>query len=994
MTPSVHTERALEDAVEAALLDRGWIKGDPAAFDRERALDPSQLFPFIEETQPKLWAELRALHGAHLESAFLSVLENFLGSHGTLTVLRQGVKFSGKKVELAYFRPAHGLNPEAADRYAKNRLVVTRQVRFIPDEADSIDLVLFLNGMPVATVELKNEFTHQNVWDAARQYKRRDPRHPIFHFAKRALVHFAVDPDLVFMTTRLAGDSTFFLPFNRGRNGGAGNPEHPSGYRSGYLWEEVWERHSFLDVLGRYMHLQREERWVDGRKRTREILLFPRYHQLDAVRRLTDTARAEGPGRSYLIQHSAGSGKTNSIAWLAHRLASLHDQKDEKVFDSVIVITDRVVLDRQLQDAIHQIEHKQGVVARIELHSSQLADALSSGVPIIITTLQKFPFVANRIGELPGRTYAVIVDEAHSSQTGESARHVREVLAPKDLEEAEGYGAEEDAADYEDRIVEVMRSRGRQPNLSFFAFTATPKGKTLEMFGRPGGEEGKPEPFHLYTMRQAIEEGFILDVLRNYTTYAVFWRLAKTGEDDPELPKRKAAVSLVRFATRHPHGIAQKTEIIVEHFRAKVRPKIGGRAKAMVVTPSRLHAVRYLRAFRKYIAEKGYDDVRPLVAFSGTVRDPDTGQEDTEAALNGMPESQLPEEFATDRYNVLIVANKYQTGFDQPLLHTTYVDKRLAGVQAVQALSRLNRTHSGKDDTFVLDFVNGAEEIQAAFQPYYEQTSLAEKAEPHQLYELQAKLDAAQVYHASEVDVFAKVFYKPQEKHSSADQALLYKHLGPAVDRFSALDPERQEEFRETLGAYVRLYAFLSQITPWQDADLEKRYTFGRFLLTRLPSEGGGAPPDLEGDVQLQYYRIQKTVDEETIQLLAGEGGAVKGPTAVGTREEKEPEIPLSEIIDVLNERFGTNFTPEDQLFFDQITRTAMKDEEVVQRAQANRFDNFSLAIRQKIADFMIDRLSQNQDIVTKYFNESEFQEIAFRELAQRIYEDIRGEAA
>jgi type I restriction enzyme R subunit len=992
-TTAVHTERALEDSVEAALLDRGWIRGTASAFDRERALDPTHLFAFVEETQPTLWAELRAQHGAELESAFLSVLEKYLDSHGTLTVLRQGVKFYGKKVELAYFRPAHGLNSEAAERYARNRLVVTRQVRFIPGGDESIDLVLFLNGLPVATVELKNHFTGQNVWDAIAQYKRRDPRYPIFRFAKRALVHFAVDPERVYMTTRLAGESTFFLPFNRGERGGAGNPEHPSGYRTAYLWEEVLERHSFLDVLGRYMHLQREERWVDGQKQAKETLLFPRYHQLDAVRRLTDAARAEGPGQSYLVQHSAGSGKTNSIAWLAHRLASLHDVRDEKVFDSVIVITDRVVLDRQLQDAIYQIEHKQGVVARIEESSSELAEALTSGVPIIITTLQKFPFVAGRIGELPGRTYAVIVDEAHSSQTGESARHVREVLAPKDLEEAAGYGAEDALADPEDRILEVMRSRGRQPNLSFFAFTATPKGKTLEMFGRPGAD-GKPEPFHLYSMRQAIEEGFILDVLQNYTTYSVFWRLAKTGADDPELPKRKAAVSLVRFATLHPHNVAQKTEIIVEHFRTKVRPKIGGQAKAMVLTPSRLHAVRYLRAFQRYIAEQGYDDVHPLVAFSGMVRDPDTGEEDTEAALNELAETQLPDEFATERYNVLIVANKYQTGFDQPLLHTMYVDKRLAGVQAVQALSRLNRTHPGKTDTFVLDFVNSAEEIQAAFQPYYEQTTLAESAEPHQLYELQAKLDAMQVYHVSEVEAFARVFYKPKEKQSSADQALLYRHCGPAVDRFGALEPERQEEFREMLGAYVRLYAFLSQITPWQDADLEKRYTFGRFLLTRLPSEGGGAPPDLEGDVQLQYYRIQKTRDGEMVQLLAGEGGTVKGPTAVGTGKAEEPELPLSEIIDVLNERFGTNFTPEDQLFFEQITQRAKRDEEVVQRAQANPFDNFSLAIRQKIADFMIDRLSQNQDIVSKYFNEHEFQEMAFRELAQRIYEEIRSEAA
>jgi type I restriction enzyme R subunit len=992
-TTAVHKEKALEDVVEATLLAGGWTRGNAGDYDRERALDPAHLFAFIEATQQKLWSELRAQHAADLETKFLDTLEKFLDSHGTLEALRHGIKFYGRKVELAYFRPAHALNPEAAERYALNRLVVTRQLKFKPGADDSIDVVLLLNGLPVATVELKNEFTGQNVWDAVAQYKRRDPGQKIFRFGKRALVHFAVDPEDVRMTTRLVGKDTSFLPFNRGRNGGAGNPEHLSGYRSGYLWEEVLERDSFLDVIGRFMHVEREERWIDGRKVTKEILLFPRYHQLDSVRRLTDAARAEGPGRMYLVQHSAGSGKTNSIAWLAHRLASLHDDQDEKVFSSVIVITDRVVLDRQLQEAIHQIEHKQGVVARIDQHSSQLADALATGTPIVITTLQKFPFVAEKIGELPGRTYAVIVDEAHSSQTGESARYVREVLAPGSLEEAATYATEHAGDDFEDRLVEVMRSRGRQPNLSFFAFTATPKGKTLEMFGRPG-PAAKPVPFHLYAMRQAIEEGFILDVLRNYTTYQVFWRLAKTGEDDPELPKRRAAVSLVRFATLHPHNIAQKTEIIVEHFRSKVRHKIGGRAKAMVLTPSRLHAVRYKQAFDRYIAEKGYTDVRPLVAFSGTVKDPDTVQEFTEAAMNGVSETELPGVFGTDAYNVLIVANKYQTGFDQPLLHTMYVDKRLAGVQAVQALSRLNRTHPGKDDTFVLDFVNGVEEIKNAFQPYYEQTTLAEQADPHQLYDLQAKLDHAQVYYASEVDAFARVFYKPQERQTSSDHQLLYKHTGPAVDRFTELEADVQEEFRERLSAYVSLYAFLSQITPWQDADLEKLYSFGRFLLTRLPSERGGSPPDLGGEVQMQYYRIQQET-EGTIELIAGEGGTVKGPTAVGTRQAEEDQVTLSQIIDVLNERFGTNFTPADQLFFDQITAEATSDDEVVQRARANDdFGNFSLAIRKRVADFMIDRLQQNGDIVSKYFNESDFQEIAFRELARRIYEEIRGEAA
>ncbi len=994
MSPGVHTERTFEDVVEAGLLARGWTKGDPTAYDREAALDSAQLFSFVQETQPELWSNLQAQHGNRLEPLFLEWLAKERASRGTLDLLRHGMKFYGKPVELAYFRPAHSLNPQAAARYTKNRLVVTRQLRFRPDGEDSIDLVLFLNGFPVVTIELKNELTHQNVRDAVAQYKRRDPRLPIFRFRTGALVHFALDNELVYMTTQLAGKDTRFLPFNRGRDGGAGNPVHRSGgHKTAYFWEEVLERHSFMDILGRFMHLQKEERWEAGKQVTKELMLFPRYHQLDAVRRLEDAARAEGAGRNYLIQHSAGSGKTNSIAWLAHRLASLHDEADEKVFDSVVVITDRRVLDQQLQDAIYQIEHKQGVVERVrEGHgkANQLAYALDRGAPIIVTTLQTFPFVAEKIGTLPDRRYAIIADEAHSSQTGEASRQVREVLATGDLKyAAEIEEAETEAEqDYQDTIAEVMQSRGRQPNLSFFAFTATPKGKTLELFGRPPQPGEEPVPFHTYTMRQAIEEGFILDVLRNYTTYATFWKLARAGEEDPEVPRQRTSVSLVRFATLDPHNVAQKTELIVEHFRVKVRPKIEGRAKAMVLTPSRLHAVRYMRAFEQYIAEKGYDEVRPLVAFSGVVRDPESGAEFTEAGMNGFSEGALAEEFATDAHNVLIVANKYQTGFDQPLLHTMYVDKRLSGVQAVQALSRLNRTHAGKDDTFVLDFVNDTEEIKRSFEPYYEQTTLAEQADPHQLYRLSSELDQMQVYHDAEVETFARVFYKPREKQTSSDQALLYKHLGPAVDRFEALEGEDQKKFRDLLGAYVRLYAFLSQIIPWQDEDLEKLYTFGRSLLLRLPGGPGTAPPDLTGEVQLTHLRIEKT-GEGAIELEGG--GTVTSPTEVGTGRSEDEEVPLSQLIDVLNERFGTNFTPADQLFFDQVTEEATSDQQVVQQAQANPFDNFALAIRQKITDLMVDRLEQNQDIVTKYFGEKEFQELAFQELARRIYEEVRG---
>jgi type I restriction enzyme R subunit len=722
----------------------------------------------VQETQPEAWTELRKHHQANLEASLLDTLVKALDARGTLDVLRHGFKFFGKKLDCAYFKPAHGMNPEILAKYAKNRLVVIRQVRFIEGGDQSVDVVLFVNGFPIATAELKNQLTNQTVQDAVLQYRQRDAHHPLFRFKTRALVHFAVDPDLVYMATKLAGDGTFFLPFNRGAGSGAGNPEHPSGYRTAYLWEEVWQRDSFLDILGRFAHLQVEEqKKPDGTTTTRESVIFPRYHQLDVVRRLEAAARRDGAGKSYLVQHSAGSGKSNSIAWLAHRLSSLHDEKDGRVFDSVVVVTDRKVLDQQLQENIYQFEHKQGVVEKIDENSQQLADALSSGTPIIITTLQKFPFVTEKIGKLPSRRYALIVDEAHSSQTGEAARHMKEVLAAKTLEDAEQQDDDEDETS-EDHVLRVMASRGKQKNLSFFAFTATPKAKTLEVFGERDAE-GKPTPFHLYSMRQAIEEGFILDVLKNYTTYKAFYRLIKAVEADPKVNKKQATSQLARFMSLHPHNIAQKTEVMVEHFRAKVRHKIGGKAKAMVVTSSRLHAVRYKQAFDKYISERGYD-IGVLVAFSGVVKDPDFDEiELTEVGMNrGIKEKELPGKFDSDQYQVLLVANKYQTGFDQPLLHTMYVDKRLSGVQAVQTLSRLNRMAPGKEDTFVLDFVNKAEEIQNSFQPYYEQTVVAESADPHQLYELQHRLEAMQVFWAQEVEAFCRYFYAPS--HESGEQ--------------------------------------------------------------------------------------------------------------------------------------------------------------------------------------------------------------------------------
>ena len=1025
-------EKAFETYLEQMLIQGGWQKGDVAEWDKALALFPARMLAFIEATQPKLWREMAALHGDGLKPMLLQGLAKELDLKGSLHVLRHGFKFYGKSFRLAYFKPAHGLSPDVVALYDQNQITVTRQVPCHPNDHSTMDMVLAVNGVPVATIELKNPGTGQSWRNAVRQYREdRDPRAPLFDFKKRALVHFAADPDEVQMTTRLAKDKTFFLPFNRGNHPGkiqcgAGNPQHPSGYRTGYFWQETLARDSFLDILGHFMFIEKDEEKLDdgqgGKKLvTTEKLVFPRYHQLDAVRALVAATRDEGAGHNYLIQHSAGSGKTNSISWLSHRLASLHDAQDQKIFDCVIVITDRRVLDKQLQDAIYQIEHAQGVVKAIDQDAKQLAAALIDGTKIVITTLQKFPFVLRGLLHAAGaesqdkasaeeqrkakewaaaiaaRRYAVIVDEAHSSQTGETARELKSILGAQGaLSPIEGEG--ENELDWEDRLNQIMQSRGRQKNLSFFAFTATPKGKTLELFGCMGAS-GKPEAFHTYSMRQAIEEGFILDVLRNYTTYSTWFKFVKLVESDPNIPKKKGARALAKFKELHPHNIEQKTEVMVEHFRDHVRHQLGGRAKAMVVTSSRLQAVRYKLAFEHYIAENGYTDIRPLVAFSGTVTDPDTGVDYTEPGMNtdvvsgkSISESQLPERFASSDYQVLLVANKYQTGFDQPLLAAMYVDKRLDGVQAVQTLSRLNRKIVGKDEPFVLDFVNSPEDIYNAFKPYFDSTSLQESADPSMLERIKHELNHAQVYHWGEVEAFAGIFYRAPKQQSVADHAQMQKQLQPAVDRFKAIaEDELRDAFREKLGGYVRMYSFLSQILPYGDADLEKLYSYGRYLLPHLPLDRDNGIVKLGDDVGLQYYRLQR-VSSGAIDLKAGEQEGVYSPTEVGSGKPKEEKAPLSEIIQVLNERFGTAFTEEDRLFFEQIKARAVGNAQVVQTAMANPLDKFQLGVRKLVEDMMIQRMGENDKIVTRYMDDGEFQRTAFPILAREIFEAIHAE--
>ncbi len=1018
------TEKAFEAYIQETMSVRGWMTGSNLDWDKQKALFPEHIISFIKSTQGELWTQMEKLHGSELSAKLIDTLIKERDTKGTLHIIRHGFKFYGKTFKLAFFKPAHGLVQDNITLFTQNQLRVTRQIPCHPTDASTVDMVLSINGIPFVTMEIKNPATGQTWKHAVVQYKsNRDPRAPLFQFKKGAIVHFAVDPDEVHMATRLNGQKTFFLPFNRGSapgeiECGKGNPQHPSGHRTFFFFYYILERASFLDIVCSYIFLETGEETVDdgigGRKKiTKETMIFPRFHQLDSVRNLIKAAKGEKTGNNYLIQHSAGSGKTNSISWLSHRLSSLHTENDDKVFDCIVVITDRRILDKQLQDAIYQIEHAQGVVKAIDENSRQLAEALVDGTKIVITTLQKFPFILRGLLHLAGadnpdnpdeasitkaqdwqqaiasRKYAVIVDEAHSSQSGESARELKQILGAGTEQ-----GVEESELDWEDGLNKVMESRGKQKNLSFFAFTATPKGKTLELFGSKGAS-GKPEAFHTYSMKQAIEEDFILDVLQRYTTYKTFFRLVKSAEDDPSMPKKKKNKKLGKFMALHPHNIEQKTEIIVEHFRKNVKHKLGGRAKAMVVTGSRLHAVRYMLSFQKYIEENHYTDIRPLVAFSGTVKDPDTGIEYTEPYMNidvvtgkNISESQLADKFDSSDYQVLLVANKYQTGFDQPLLCAMYVDKRLDGVQAVQTLSRLNRISPGKEAPFVLDFVNESEDIYLAFKPYYNVTTLYEPSDPNHLEKIKHELNTMQVYLWSEVVGFCHIFYLPQYKQNPSDHARMEKMIQPAVDRFKSLGDDKKEAFYEKITANTRFYSFISQIIPYSDQELEMLYSFGRYLIPRLDLEDDGVNPHPEKEVVLQYYRIEKTMSG-SIVMETGDQHGVKSPTAVGTGKAKDEEKPLSEIIQALNDRFGTDFSEEDRLFFEQIKEKASKDERIIQTAKANPLDKFELGIKAIIESLMMQRLSENDEIVTRYMDDNDFQRAIFPILAKEIYKSI-----
>jgi type I restriction enzyme R subunit len=953
-----------------ALERKGWLysKND-SGYDAELAIYPPDVLDWLAETQSNALNKLikptdseivQARSRKNLITRLAKSLDIALGNGGgTLNVLRSGYKDGSVKFEMCQFKPADSLNVSTLEKYSKVRLRVMRQVHYSNKNRNSIDLVFFLNGIPVATLELKTDFT-QSVEDAKTQYKKdRNPKgEPLLTFGHRALVHFAVSNDEVWMTTKLAGEATYFLPFNKGDNGRAGNPVNPDSSKTSYLWEDVFQRDNWLQIIGRFMHLSIEDSIdpVTGVKERKESLLFPRYHQWQSVTKLVEAARSEGAGNKYLIQHSAGSGKTNSIAWTAHQLSTLQSDSGSKVFDSVIVVTDRTVLDDQLSSAIKQIENKTGVVAVIDnkngSKSSALADALASNKPIITVTMQTFPFILKQIQETAsakGKTFAIIADEAHSSQTGNTASELKKVLSDEDWKSLQDGGE----VDVEDVLAAEMANRADPKNISFFAYTATPKAKTMELFGRIG-DSGKPEPFHVYTMQQAIEEGFILDVLQNYTPYKLAFKLTHNGEEydsesiSKEVDQSEALKELMHWVRLHPTNIGSKVSIIVEHFRQNVAWRLDGKAKAMVVTGSRKEAVRYKLAFDKYIAEMGYKNLNALVAFSGDVEDPETSPTPyTEANMNpGLRGRKLAEAFKGDDYQVMLVANKFQTGFDQPLLVAMYVDKKLSGVTAVQTLSRLNRTAKGKDVTFILDFVNEPQEILEAFQPYFRDAQLTDITDQNLVNDIETKLDHSGIYDLSEVEEVARTFVlKKGNNKLSASLAQVkdrfWKKFEAATKASDRLELDRLEDFRKTLLSFTKTYDFLSQIYNYEDTSLEKKAIFYRLLSREIRDNSPRETIDLDG-VELAKLGFRKS---DTVKLdLGSEEGALKPLTAAGTGVAHDPVLTtIKEAIEQMNNLFDDEGLTNGDFegFITYVAAKASEESKIQDQAKANTLERF-----------------------------------------------------
>jgi type I restriction enzyme R subunit len=1038
---SLHTEVNFETEICDHLAGHGWLYSESdAGYSREHALFADDVLDWVQQTQPEAWEALTKNHGNSAADNLLKRLRTSLDKSGTLAVLREGFDVLGLKsrLKMAQFKPALGMNPDITARYEANRLRVVRQVHYSAHKQNSIDLVLFLNGIPVATAELKTDFT-QSIDDAVDQYRfDRVPNpqgqapEPLLAFSTGALVHFAVSSSEVRMTTKLVGKKTSFLPFNQGshgagRTGGKGNPLNPDGHTTAYLWERVWQRDSWLEILGRYLVAEKDD------KKKIDKIIFPRYHQLDVTRKLLSTVLDEGPGHKYLIQHSAGSGKTKSIAWTAHFLGDLHDATNRKLFDSVIVISDRNVIDTQLQEALEQFERTKGVVAMIKggsgSKSGELAEALSGDKKIVVCTIQTFPFAMEAVRELAatqGKRFAVIADEAHSSQTGQAASKLKQVLSAEEQAELADGGE----ISNEDLLNAQMAARASQQGITYVAFTATPKAKTLEIFGRvpdptkPKGEGNLPAPFHVYSMQQAIEEKFILDVLQNYVSYKVAFKLANEGKElsDQEVEHSAAMKGLMKWVRLHPYNIAQKVKIVVEHFRENVAPLLEGKAKAMVVTASRQEAVRWQLAIDKYIKDSGYP-IKTLVAFSGEVIDKESGPEpfkETSTELNpGLKGRNVAEAFKGPEYQVLLVANKFQTGFDQPLLCGMYVDKKLAGIQAVQTLSRLNRCYPGKKDTYVLDFVNDSEQVLEAFKTYYATATLADATDPDIILDLRAKLDDYGFYDEHEIERVVAVELNPKAKQKQLETAIkpvaerLVKRFANAKedakqaelnsdDQAAAKAKDQMESlllFRTDMSTYLRAYTFLSQIFDYGNTDFEKRAIFFTHLIRLLKFGREREGVDLS-QVVLTHHSVRNK-GKQAMGLKGEDYPELEPAGAVGTGAVHEKKKAyLSQIIEKVNELFHGDLSDGDKLVYvnDVLAGKLLESETLVQQAASNSKEQFAASpdLNDAIMNAIIDALDAHQEMSTQALN-SEAVRRGIKEILigpARLYEMLKERAS
>ncbi len=959
-----YTEENFEEHIEAHLNQSGYRTRQYTVYNRSHCLIHVDLLQFIQGTQLKEYQKLERQHGDNTPIKLIERVSKEIKNRGVLNVLRNGVKDRGCYFDLTYFQPSSGMNPTQEERYGQNRFSLIRQLRYSQQNEKSLDMVLFLNGLPLVTMELKNSLTGQTVADAEKQYRTdRDPREPLFQF-KRCLVHFAVGNEKVTMTTRLQADKTRFFPFNKGIE----NPVNRKGHKTAYLWEDILQPDNLMELINNFIHEQEiVDKVYDSRSgnvvdKKRKVLIFPRYHQLDVIRKLKAAIVKEGVGHKYLIQHTTGSGKSNSIAWLAHLLTHLYLSVTDthRIFDSVIVVTDRRLLDKQLQDTIKQVGQVDGVVHAVQKNSAQLRGFLESGKSIIISTIQKFTVIAKEIGKLKGKTFAVIIDEAHSSQSGESARNLRVSLS-QGIERAETDEDDEvEVSDIDARIIEEMEQRRMQDHISYFGFSGTPKNKTLELFGRKN-EEGSFVPFHVYSMRQSISEGFTLDVLQNYTTYKRYFQLVKSVQEDREFERTRTLRALTNYVDLQPHSIEKKTQIIMEHFIEHTEKTIEGKGRAMLVTPSRLHCVRYKQEFDKQIREKNLP-YGCLVAFSNTVLDTDNGVDHTENTMNDLPiRTSIADAFKSPEYRILIVASKFQTGFDEPMLQTMYVDKKLDGLQCVQTLSRLNRVANGKTDVLVLDFVNEPDQVQEAFQEYYQTTILAEETDPNRLYDLQSQLDGFDLYVEETIENFCSIVYNDERPDE-----LLQGILDNVVERWTELETEHREDFRSTLQSYIRLYGYISQLITFNDVALEKLYIFGRYINKKLPKREHPDLNDLLDSVDLDSFRVQRRHESQRLSLEERDSEVEGIGSGVGTVREPEQDF-LSNIIRSLNDAYQTNFTDEDRVDIETIHRKVNENEELRQVIEGDNTEhNKRYMFDQVINEILLEFVNSKLELYTK----------------------------